>query len=331
MLKKIAKDSSVVLLVFLVFTLGLIVFTPYPTAGLVHALFSGGGPAKNPTDMSERLKRIKNDNDRSYSSMIQQNTYDFTRPDSNEKVPLIIWVHGGAFVGGDKSDNRGYAQMLASEGYAVANMNYDLAPHSRYPSPLIQISDLYEEVVARAESDNIDLPRVYFAGDSAGGQLVMQFVNSQVDASYGKEIGLPSVVDPETIKGALLFCAPFSLQDLNDLGDSKLITGVINKIGWAYTGDAHWQASQKAQGADLLTVVKQPMPPLFVTDGNTFSFEKQGKAFAKKMMEQGTVVKSVFYNSEEEELMHAYQFDLTLKAAQGTFAELVSFLNETDN
>lgn len=329
MIKKIITDTSIVLMVFFLFAIGLMCFTPYPTAGLIHGLFNGNSPAKDPVDMPSRLSKIKNNNNRTYKSLITQNQYDLTRPDSDEKVPVIIWVHGGAFVGGDKEDNRGYTQMLASEGYAVANMNYSLAPTDRYPSPLIQLGDLYQELTLRADTDHLDLSQVYFAGDSAGGQIVMQFLNTQMDSAYSKKVGLPQLVPVESIKGGLLFCTPFSLKDLNELDDSKIVTAIINKIGWAYTGDSRWQSSEKAQDADLLTVVNKKMPPLFITDGNTFSFEDQGRKFAEKMSDQGTTVESVFYQPSQGKLMHEYQFDLTLEPAQMTYDKVVSFLKGT--
>lgn len=328
MIKKILKDMGIVLLVGGIFTLGLIFFTPYPATGLIHTLFAQGGPATAPDDLDKRLATIDNYNDLTYISLIEENQYDLARPKTNEKVPVIIWVHGGAFVGGDRKDNRIYTQMIASEGYAVANMNYSLAPTSKYPSPLIQLGDMYETLEKNAEKYHLDMSQVYFAGDSAGGQITMQFLNIQMDKNYSKKLGLPQVVPAETIKGGLLFCTPFSLKDLSDLGDSKVINYFVKNIGWSYTGDRQWLTSEKVKDADLLTVTKEKMPPLFITDGNQFSFEEQGKKFSEKMKSQGTNVTSVFYPIKTEELMHEYQFDLTSKSSQETYEKLIGFLKE---
>lgn len=328
MIKKILKDVGIVLLALFIFTLGLIFFTPYPATGLVNSLFAQGGPATAPTDLGQRLDKINNEYDLSYESLIGNNYFDLSRPKTTKKVPVIIWVHGGAFVGGDKKDNRIYTQMLASEGYAVANMNYSLAPGNKYPSPLIQLSDMYEHLSKNADKYQLNMSQVYFAGDSAGGQIIMQFLNSQLDASYSKQIGLPQIVPVETIKGSLLFCTPFSLQELSDLGDSRIIDYFVKNIGWSYTGERQWLTSDKVKEADLLTVTKEKMPPLFITDGNQFSFEEQGKKFSEKMRSQGTKVKSIFYSNGSEDLMHEYQFDMTLKDSKETYQELVTFLKE---
>lgn len=327
-MKRFLKDISIILGVLLLFAVGLIAFTPYPATNFINSLFAKGGPAKEPADFQKRMDKIQNYNDLTYQSEQPQNKYDLVRPDTEEKVPVIIWVHGGAFVGGQKEDNRIYTQMLASEGYAVANMNYALAPGTKYPSPLIQLGELYQELEKQAATYNLDLSKVFFAGDSAGGQISMQFLAIQLDSDYSKKVGLPSVVPVDTIKGGLLFCTPFSLKDLSDLGDSKVIDYFVKNIGWAYTGDRYWLNSNKVKEADLISVVAKKMPPLFITDGNEFSFPVQGQSFAKKMREQGTDVTTVFYPESKEPLMHEYQFDMTLKASQETFEEVKEFIGK---
>jgi len=58
-----------------------------------------------------------------------------TRP-----LPIAIFVHGGGLTSGDKSDiNPVFLNALASAGYAVASVNYRLAPQYKFPA---QIEDL---------------------------------------------------------------------------------------------------------------------------------------------------------------------------------------------
>ncbi|MGE5249768.1 MAG: alpha/beta hydrolase, partial [Bacteroidota bacterium] len=47
---------------------------------------------------------------------------DICRPkDAAELLPVIVWIHGGGFIGGSKENTRAYAMTLASHGYLVAN------------------------------------------------------------------------------------------------------------------------------------------------------------------------------------------------------------------
>ena len=53
---------------------------------------------------------------------------------SLKKLPVIISVHGGSFVYGDKEKYQFYCMNLAQRGFAVINFSYRLAPEAQYPS-----------------------------------------------------------------------------------------------------------------------------------------------------------------------------------------------------
>ena len=60
----------------------------------------------------------------------------------NAQGPLsvVVWLHGGGYVLGDKEATKEYAMTLASHGYVVANVNYALAPEHKYPTPVVQVN-----------------------------------------------------------------------------------------------------------------------------------------------------------------------------------------------
>jgi acetyl esterase/lipase len=88
--------------------------------------------------------------------------------------PVVIMVHGGGFMFGDKADGAGLTgvdQLLAA-GYAVASINYRLSAEAQYPA---QIYDAKAAVrFLRANSAKYDLDPENFGawGASAGGNLV---------------------------------------------------------------------------------------------------------------------------------------------------------------
>ena len=49
--------------------------------------------------------------------------------------PVILWVHGGGFIGSSAATVADYAILLAHSGYMVASLDYSLAPGARYPVP----------------------------------------------------------------------------------------------------------------------------------------------------------------------------------------------------
>ena len=54
----------------------------------------------------------------------------------NEKLLVIVSVHGGGWVYGDKDRYQYYCMSLAERGFAVVNFSYRLAPEHKFPVPL---------------------------------------------------------------------------------------------------------------------------------------------------------------------------------------------------
>ncbi len=54
----------------------------------------------------------------------------------DEILPVIVSIHGGGWVYGDKERYQYYCMNLAERGFAVVNFTYRLAPEFKFPSPL---------------------------------------------------------------------------------------------------------------------------------------------------------------------------------------------------
>lgn len=97
---------------------------------------------------------------------------DLYRPQTiTGKLPVIVFVHGGGWKGGDKKSAIKNAVWLVPEGYAVASINYRLTDVSAWPT---QIDDCYAAVRwVRDNSDKyqLDGDRIVSWGTSAGGHL----------------------------------------------------------------------------------------------------------------------------------------------------------------
>lgn len=126
----------------------------------------------------------------------EYNKLDVYRPTSEqgEVLPVIINVHGGGWVHGDKESVASYCQSLALQGFAVVNINYHLMPSAYLPRPIQDIFDVFNFVMDE-ENANIygfDINNVFLTGDSAGGHYAMLSASVLLDPELSKVYGVES-------------------------------------------------------------------------------------------------------------------------------------------
>ena len=309
---------------FLITALALTVFTPFPVSYLARFLFRNG-VAVPPADYGEIRLKTEVFKDIAYPSEYSGNTADVYLPkDGAAPYPVVLWVHGGGFVGGDKKDVEVYATALAAEGYAVVCMNYGLAPEEKYPVPVIQTGEAYLWIESAAEEYGFDTDRVVLAGDSAGAHVAAQFAALQSNGGYAGELGQRPLVQNGKIKAVLLFCGPFYVSEIAATG-SAAFDFLLGRVAWAYFGTPNW-AETFGREATLANHVTDGFPPAFISDGNTGSFEKQGRAFAEDLRRNGVEVETYFPPSDFEVTGHEYQFIMNTPAGMESFRRTLDFL-----
>lgn len=98
---------------------------------------------------------------------------DLYRPSvaSTKPVPVIVVLHGGAWMAGKKEDMAALSQKLAESGFAAATVNYRLAPKYKYPAMLDDAQQAVRFLRSKAKEYNFDTAHFGAAGASAGGHL----------------------------------------------------------------------------------------------------------------------------------------------------------------
>lgn len=86
-------------------------------------------------------------------------------------LPGILILHGGYWLGGDKSTWRPIARRLAAGGYVVFAANYRLSPQAPWPAQLDDAAAALGYIQGHASRFRLDPARLVVAGSSAGGQI----------------------------------------------------------------------------------------------------------------------------------------------------------------
>ena len=90
-----------------------------------------------------------------------------------EHRPLILFVHGGAWMHGDKKDYRFIGEAFAKEGFDVAVINYHLAPEHIFPASIDDLSLALNYLNVHQLKYQISTEKVVLMGHSAGAFNVM--------------------------------------------------------------------------------------------------------------------------------------------------------------
>jgi len=94
---------------------------------------------------------------------------------SKDSYPLIIWIHGGAWMSNDKYADMGYMkQTLKSfidSGYAVASIDYRWSTMAIFPAQIQDCNQAIEYLYQHADKYRLDRKRFALIGFSAGGHL----------------------------------------------------------------------------------------------------------------------------------------------------------------
>ena len=332
------KKRKWLLWVFILLLVTLVLFFTWPgLSQKVSEWASGKEDGKMNQIEQERISGFEEIADKvvvkkniTYSKRYGKRKLDVYMPKAQYKTPkpTIFWAHGGAFIAGDKKSVADYSTMLASQGYVVVNINYSLAPEYEYPTPVLQIGDAYQYIAAHQKRYGIDLNRIAFGGDSAGGQIMGQFVNIQVDPDYAKMVEIdPVVSNSDTIKAVVFFSA---LLDINqyDENENEYANEVFDKSAQAYFGLEEWKGTDKVNRANIVGNVTAKYPPTYLTDGNTASFQPQAEELEEQLKKEDVLVTSTYFPREQAELRHQYQFRLSLKEAVENYEQVSAFLSE---
>ena len=121
-------------------------------------------------------------------------------PHGKPQPALIVWVHGGAWRSGSKSNMP--LSTLVEEGYPIASVDYRLSTQARFPA---QVHDLKAAIrFLRAHGTNLRIPstKIVIAGDSAGAHLAVLVGVSNGHAELEGKIGT-NLVTSSDVQGII--------------------------------------------------------------------------------------------------------------------------------
>ena len=181
---------------------------------------------------------------------------------ASTSLPVIVWIHGGAWLGGSKE--RCPARRFVEQGYAVASINYRLSQHAVFPAQIQDCKAAVRWLRAHATEYSLDTNRFAAWGASAGGHLVALLGTAGDVKAFdvGENLDMSS-----RVQAVCDFFGPTDFAKMSDFPstmdhnpadspESKLVGGPVQ------------ENEDKVRRANPITYVTNDDPPFLIIHGD---------------------------------------------------------------
>lgn len=208
----------------------------------------------------------------------------------NKPLPLMIWIHGGAWLGGSHSNPP--VLYLVKKGLAIASIEYRFSSHAKWPAQSYDCKAAIRFLRSNASKYGIDPDRFGVGGDSAGGHLAA-FLGTSGDVPEmegdlgvaGVSSRVQAVVDwfgPTDVTLMAQQSGPHSMiqHDAPNSPESLLLGGPVQ------------EKHELAKTANPLTYVDKSDPPFLIMHGDNDQLvpRDQSVILAKALIDAGVEV-----------------------------------------
>lgn len=183
---------------------------------------------------------------------------------SSKPVPLVIWIHGGAWRAGSKDNVP--VERWQQLGFAIASVEYRLSPVAKFPAQIHDIKAAIRWLRGNAETYALDLDRFIVAGSSAGGHLaVLVGVSNGLEALEG-ELGEFKSTSSD-VQAIVSFFGASNLESILSQSTPHGLSVRVPALELLLGGQPN-QKPELAKLASPVTHVDATDPPLWLIHGD---------------------------------------------------------------
>ncbi len=186
--------------------------------------------------------------------------------DSEKKLPLLVWIHGGAWRSGDKRNCP--ALRFLRQDYVVASINYRLSHEAIFPTQIEDCKAAIRWLRANAERFHIDPQRVGVWVSSAGGHLVALLGTSGEVESLEGDLG--NLKQSSRVQAVCDFFGPtdFLQMDAHKLPTSSFLHDIADSPESKLVGGPIQDHPGRVAAANPITYVTTDDPPFLIVHGD---------------------------------------------------------------
>lgn len=176
--------------------------------------------------------------DIAYANVSETQKLDIYLPENineSEPVPVIIYVHGGGFMMGDKGSGvLGSVLEGVERGYAVVSVNYRMSGEETFPAAVEDIKAAIRYLRANAEEYNLDKDNFAIWGESAGGNLAAMIGTTGDDTTFDNA-SLGNVDESSAVQAVVDWFGPLQFTEMDN---QFAALGLTPKMGATNTSES---------------------------------------------------------------------------------------------
>jgi acetyl esterase/lipase len=188
------------------------------------------------------------------------------KPAEDGPLPVVVWIHGGGWRGGDKAGGLGrVAEYVAPGHYAGISVGYRLSGEAIWPAQIHDCKAAIRWIRANAKEHGLDPDRIGVWGSSAGGHLVaMLGVSGEVEALEG---ALGNHTDQSSrVQCVADYFGPSELLTMDDF-KSNITHNAPDSPESRLIGGPIQENKQATRAASPVSYVSKDDPPMLIVHG----------------------------------------------------------------
>ena len=242
-----------------------------------------------------------------YGEYAEWQLLDVYRPKEAEgkKLPVIVSVHGGGWVYGDKERYQYYCMSLAQHGFAVVNFTYRLAPEFKFPAALEDANLVIHWIFAHAQQYGFDTEHIFGVGDSAGAHQLALYAAICTNQEYAKNFSF-KVPDGFVPTAIALNCGAYKI----DLSEKDLTTSLMDDYL------THGGTEEELEMICVVNHITEKYPPVYYMTCTGDFLATQAPILEEKLMEKKIPHEFHFYGDAQHELGHVFHCNMKMEEAK---------------
>jgi len=261
------------------------------TAGIITGC--GASTSKEGVEGPDANKKINTQNVKKkwlnvpYATKSSSEKLDIYLPNNSKgPFPVIVAIHGGGFLTGDKSTGEVNPQLEGlKRGYAVVCINYRLSKEAKWPAQLYDAKAAIRFIRASASIYNLNPNKIAVWGDSTGGNLAA-LLGTTSNIQSTQDLTMGNVKESSRVEAVVDWFGPINYLTMDAQNKAS---GIKSKVKSVLIHNSPNSPESKVMGKEITLVpnlVESANPEIYITKDDPPFFIEHGTLDSKVPVQQ---------------------------------------------